>query len=199
MGGDLTPPRLLAAYRAGIFPWYEPDYPILWWSPNPRLILYPSQFKISRSLQQRLKHDYQFTIDTAFDDVVRSCATVQDRTYKTWITSEMREAYFLLHELGYAHSFEIWQGESLIGGLYGLSLGKVFFGESMFHREKDASKMAIYFLCQTLQAWQFDFIDCQLPTKHLQSLGAEIINRHEFLKKLKKGLKHADKIGKWSN
>ena len=197
IGGDLSSARLLKAYAEGIFPWYEPGYPILWWSPDPRLILQPSQFKLAKSLKKKINKGYRFSIDTAFQETIESCANLNGRHNKTWITEEMQEAYIRLHEEGFAHSFEIWSEEHLIGGLYGLSLGHAFFGESMFHREKDASKLAMYHLCQTLSFWQFDFIDCQLPTAHLESLGAESISRKDFLQKLKLALQHETRKGKW--
>ncbi|CEG56501.1 leucyl/phenylalanyl-tRNA--protein transferase [Legionella fallonii] len=197
IGGDLSPRRILQAYSQGIFPWYEPGCPILWWSPNPRLILLPNEFKVSRSLKKSLKKAYKFTIDTAFEQVITSCATHSDRLNKTWITTEMMAAYTNLHHIGYAHSFEIWDETHLIGGLYGISLGNAFFGESMFHIATDASKMALYYLCQTLKQWNFDFIDCQLPTPHLLSLGAKIISRKEFLHLLNLALESPNKAGKW--
>lgn len=198
IGGDLSPQRLLAAYKQGIFPWFEPGLPILWWSPDPRLILYPSRFKITRSLKQALKKSYRLTIDTQFNEVISACASVQDRTNKTWITEEMCAAYNKLHRMGYAHSFEVWSEERLIGGLYGISLGRAFFGESMFHRERDASKIAMYYLCETLLEWKFDFIDCQLPTEHLQRLGGEIICRKDFLKKLADTLQYPSRQSLWT-
>nr|WP_133126903.1 leucyl/phenylalanyl-tRNA--protein transferase [Legionella nagasakiensis] len=199
VGGDLSTARLLAAYRQGIFPWFNPGYPILWWSPDPRLILKPQAFKLSRSLKQSLKKPFHFTIDTAFSMVINACATSRGRKNNTWITMEMIEAYTQLHTMGYAHSFEIWHENQLAGGLYGVSLGHVFFGESMFHHIRDASKLALYHLCETLSAWKFDFIDCQLPTKHLQRLGAEIISRHQFLGLLKNSLQYPTRQGLWSN
>lgn len=197
MGGDLSPQCILQAYSHGIFPWYEPGTPILWWSPNPRLILIPNEFNLSRSLKKSLKKPFKFSIDTAFLQVITACATSSDRTDKTWITNEMIEAYVHLHTMGYAHSFEIWFENVLVGGLYGLSLGHAFFGESMFHKMTDASKMAFYFLSKTMEAWHFDFIDCQLPTNHLQSLGAKIIKRKKFLQMLHQSLKFPSKIGSW--
>jgi len=198
MGGDLNPERILQAYSQGIFPWFEPGCPILWWSPNPRLILIPNELKVARSLQQSLKKPFRFSIDTAFSQVIHSCATSSGRIENTWITKEMIKAYTQLHEMGYAHSFEIWDKQNLIGGLYGISLGKAFFGESMFHTVTNASKMALYHLCQTMQHWDFDFIDCQLPTAHLQRLGAKIISRKEFLHRLNITLKHHSKKGNWA-
>ncbi|HAT1879664.1 TPA: leucyl/phenylalanyl-tRNA--protein transferase [Legionella pneumophila] len=198
IGGVLTPKRVLQAYSQGIFPWYEPGNPVLWWSPNPRLILIPNEFKISRSLKKTLKKPFKLTVDTAFQRVISYCATCSDRSNKTWITSEMIETYTQLHEMGYAHSFEIWDGSELVGGLYGISLGHAFFGESMFHTITDASKAALHFLCRIMQSWNFDFIDCQLPTLHLMSLGAKIISRKEFLHMLQETLKYPDKKGNWS-
>jgi leucyl/phenylalanyl-tRNA---protein transferase len=198
VGGDLSPQRLIDAYSQGIFPWYEPDQPILWWSPDPRMVLLPSEFKLSRSLSQSLKKQYHITMDKDFKAVIEACASESGRTNQTWITPEMIDAYTQLHQLGYAHSLEVWQQDKLIGGLYGISLGKAFFGESMFHRVRDGSKLAIYYLCEACKTWQFDFIDCQLPTSHLESLGASPLSRHQFLQDLKAALKHPAKIGVWN-
>lgn len=148
IGGDLAPQRILQAYRQGVFPWYEPGTPILWWSPNPRLILIPTEFKVSRSLQKSLKKPFSFTVDTVFREVIMACATCSGRINNTWITQEMIEAYTQLHTMGYAHSFEIWYENELVGGLYGLSIGHVFFGESMFHKLTDASKIAFLLFMQ---------------------------------------------------
>ncbi|KTD24747.1 leucyl/phenylalanyl-tRNA-protein transferase [Legionella lansingensis] len=199
VGGDLSPERLLTAYKQGIFPWFEPGCPPLWWSPDPRLILRPRDFKMSRSLKQSLKKPHRFTVDSAFSEVISACALSKGRINNTWITDEMRTAYTLLHTLGYAHSFEIWENDELVGGLYGISLGKAFFGESMFHHRSDSSKLALYYLCKTLQEWEFDFIDCQLPTAHLQSLGAVCISRREFLHLLQQALEHPTQQGRWTN
>ncbi|MCW8397666.1 leucyl/phenylalanyl-tRNA--protein transferase [Legionella sp. PATHC038] len=198
IGGDLSPQRILQAYRQGVFPWYEPGTPILWWSPNPRLILIPTEFKVSHSLQKSIKKPFGFTVDTVFREVMMACATCSGRKNNTWITREMIEAYTQLHTMGYAHSFEIWNKNELVGGLYGLSLGRVFFGESMFHKLTDASKIAFYYLCKTMAKWNFDFIDCQIPTNHLQSLGAKIIERKEFLHLLRQSLEHPTKQGSWN-
>lgn len=197
IGGDLCPERIIQAYSQGIFPWFEPGCPILWWSPNPRLILLPKEFKLSHSLKKSLRKSYRFSIDTAFSQVITSCATHSGRINNTWITHEMIDAYTTLHTMGYAHSFEIWQNDMLIGGLYGISLGKAFFGESMFHTVTDASKVALYYLCKTMEDWEFDFIDCQMPTTHLQRLGAKIIGRKEFLHLLDLALKYPTKLGLW--
>lgn len=197
MGGDLEPERILQAYSQGIFPWYNPGCPILWWSPNPRLILIPSEFKVSKSLKKSLKKPFYFSKDTAFEKVIDACSTFSGRHNNTWISQEMKEAYISLHHLGYAHSFEIWLDDALVGGLYGLSLGRAFFGESMFHALTDASKIALYYLCRTMQEWDFNFIDCQMPTTHLMSLGSKIISRREFLYRLEEALAYPDKQGHW--
>lgn len=197
IGGDLLPERILQAYSQGIFPWYSPGSPVLWWSPNPRLILIPNEFKISHSLQKSLKKAFRVSIDTAFTEVITACATCSDRTENTWITKEMIAAYTQLHTMGYAHSFEVWQEDNLVGGLYGLSLGRAFFGESMFHKVTDTSKIAFHYLCQTMAEWEFHFIDCQMPTKHLQGLGARIISRREFLRLLKIALEYPTKKVSW--
>lgn len=196
-GGDLSAPRLLAAYRQGIFPWFQPGNPILWWSPNPRLLLNPPAFKVSRSLQKYIKKNWRISCDTSFKSVIEACSTVDDRTGESWITKDMIAAYCFLHEEGFAHSVEVWDGNDLIGGLYGLSMGKAFFGESMFHYQDNASKVALYFLSQVLDSWKFDFIDCQLPTGHLLSLGADMVNRKEFLYRLQASLEFATRVGNW--
>lgn len=198
VGGDLSANRLLKAYEQGIFPWFEKDYPPLWWSPNPRMILKPNDFIISHSLKKSLKKPHLLTIDKVFKEVITACSTCSDRTNRTWITSEMLDAYCQLHELGYAHSFEIWMNAELVGGLYGISLGHAFFGESMFHRTRDTSKIALYYLCEHLKKLNFDFIDCQLPTKHLETLGAKPINRRIFLRRLRETVKKPTILGSWS-
>ena len=186
VGGDLSPARLLNAYRQGIFPWYSEGEQILWWSPNPRAVLYPEQLKISRSLQKSLrKCPFRVTMDTAFAQVIAKCS--ESRIDKdgsqsgTWITEEMKQAYIELHRIGFAHSVECWEGEELVGGLYGVSMGKVFFGESMFARRSDASKIGFAHLVKQLTAWGFALIDCQVHTDHLTSLGAVDIPRDNFL------------------
>lgn len=198
IGGDLHPERIIQAYSQGIFPWFEPGCPILWWSPNPRLILIPNEFKLSKSLKQSLKRPFRLSIDTAFHQVITHCATQSGRINNTWISNDMIEAYTSLHTMGYAHSFEVWEEDHLVGGLYGICLGKAFFGESMFHTVTDASKIALYYLCKTMEDWEFDFIDCQLPTGHLQRLGAKLISRKEFLHLLNQSLDHPNKPGLWS-
>ncbi|CAM2982627.1 leucyl/phenylalanyl-tRNA--protein transferase [Legionella worsleiensis] len=197
IGGDLCPQRVLKAYYQGIFPWFEPGCPILWWSPNPRLILYPDQLNVSASLKKSLKKPFRLSVDTAFQQVITACATSSGRLDNTWITRDMIDTYTTLHAMGYAHSFEVWQEDELVGGLYGISLGKAFFGESMFHKVTDTSKIALYFLCHCLQEWEFDFIDCQMPTNHLLRLGAKIISRKEFLHLLGLTLKNPDTTGTW--
>lgn len=197
IGGDLSPQRLLQAYRQGIFPWYETGFPILWWSPDPRLILKPASFKISKSLKKTLKKPFIFKVDTAFASVIKACSESSGRLNQTWITAEMQDAYIALHEKGYAHSFEVWYDNQLAGGLYGISLGRAFFGESMFHHIRDASKLALYFLCQISIHLRLDFIDCQLPTNHLIGLGAATISRYDFLKRLNQALFAPSLVGKW--
>lgn len=181
IGGDLSVERLLAAYRRGIFPWYSRGQPILWWSPNPRAILRLSALRISRSLRKSLRRgDYQVRFDTAFEEVIWQCAKPRGDGLGTWITEEMRNAYVRLHKLGYAHSIETWDGDQLIGGLYGISIGKIFFGESMFSRRTDASKLAFVYLVRQLEKWAFALVDCQVYSEHLGSLGAEQIPRERF-------------------
>jgi leucyl/phenylalanyl-tRNA--protein transferase len=180
-GGDLSPERLLAAYRRGIFPWYSRGQPILWWSPDPRAVLIPSELKVSRSLTKTLRNaGFEVGFDAAFEDVMRSCGERRLRPEGTWISRDMREAYARLHRLGYAHSVEVRRGGKLVGGLYGVALGRVFYGESMFSRERDASKVALKHLCDRLAGLGFALIDCQMATRHLQSLGAKLIPRGEF-------------------
>ncbi len=183
IGGDLTSERILAAYKQGIFPWYSGDEPILWWSPNPRMVIYPEQLHISKSLKKSLKKTaYRITYDTYFEAVIKACAgTTRRRQDGTWITQELLAAYVELHHSGVAHSIEVWSGSQLVGGLYGLAIGQIFFGESMFSKESNTSKMAMVFLCELLLKWQYQLIDCQVHTNHLSSLGAINIPRTEFL------------------
>ncbi|PCI24039.1 MAG: leucyl/phenylalanyl-tRNA--protein transferase [SAR324 cluster bacterium] len=199
IGGDLSPNRILLAYSMGIFPWYSADQPILWWSPDPRLLLNPQEFHISKSLRRILRSD-KFTVrfDTQFNQVVRLCAeTPREGQDGTWITEEMIEAYFILHQLGYAHSIESYYQGELVGGLYGISLGKAFFGESMFSLRPDASKVAIATLSKQLTEWDFSFIDCQIPTSHLKSLGAFEVDRSRFLQNLDQALEAETLQGHW--
>lgn len=178
VGGDLGPERLMCAYRRGIFPWYSESQPILWWCPDPRVVLFPERLRISRSLRKRLRNaGFRVTWDTAFAEVVARCAAPREDQDGTWITHEMAVAYRRLHERGHAHSVEVWSGEALAGGLYGVGLGRVFFGESMFTRVRDASKVALVHLCRR----GYELIDCQIPSEHLYRLGAVDIPRREFV------------------
>ncbi len=199
VGGDLSKERLLEAYRLGIFPWYSEDQPILWWSPDPRLVLDLKDFKISRSLRKTLKRGiFQITFDHAFEEVIRACASVpREAQNGTWITDEMEKAYIKLHGLGYAHSVESWFGGKLAGGLYGVSLGKCFFGESMFHLKTDASKVALATLVEKLKSWDFHFIDSQMTTEHMLSLGAKELPRRIFLKRLQLALRYPTRRWRW--
>ncbi|MGD8268105.1 MAG: leucyl/phenylalanyl-tRNA--protein transferase [Desulfobacterales bacterium] len=200
VGGDLSVARLVHAYRQGIFPWYAEDDPILWWSPDPRLVLYPPELHISRSLGRLLKKNrFRFTLDQAFEDVVRGCAAVRGANHPgTWIVPEMITAYTRLHAVGLAHSVEAWCEGQLAGGLYGVSLGRTFFGESMFTRITNASKAALVVLVENLRSQGFDLIDCQVTTPHLIQFGAREIPRTRFLKALRRSLAHRTLRGKWS-
>ena len=198
-GGDLSPERLLRAYRQGIFPWFDDDQPILWWSPDPRAVLFPSNIHISRSLAKRLRRgDFHFSFDRCFEDVVAACASPRQYSQGTWITDDMAEAYAALHDRGVAHSLEVWQGDELVGGLYGVSLGKLFFGESMFSRVTDASKAAFVALAKQCEAWNFALIDCQIANPHLSSMGATDISRREFVDYLNKYADMPHPLGPWS-
>ena len=180
-GGDLAPPRLLAAYRRGIFPWYSPGQPVLWWSPDPRAVLFPDEFRCSRSLRKTLRNGgFSVTIDEEFAAIVDACAAPRPHSAGTWITSEMRAAYLALYRLGFAHSVEVRNAGKLAGGLYGVRLGSVFFGESMFSRERDGSKVALAHLVEVCRRHHIEVIDCQLSSAHLESLGARIIPRMQF-------------------
>jgi leucyl/phenylalanyl-tRNA--protein transferase len=201
VGGDLSVERLLLAYQMGIFPWYSEDVPLLWWSPDPRLVLYPDELHVSKSLQKVIKKGiFQITMDTAFRQVMTACAQI-DRPAQdgTWILDEMIEAYCRLHEVGYAHSVEVWHNRELAGGLYGISLGRCFFGESMFSRQSNASKVALYSLVTYIKQFQFDLIDCQVTTDHLVRLGAREIPRAQFLSELADSLRHPTIKGKWTH
>jgi leucyl/phenylalanyl-tRNA--protein transferase len=182
-GGDLSPQRLLAAYRRGIFPWYSTGEPILWWSPDPRMVLFPDAIRITRSLAKTLRHaNYTVKLDTAFAQVIAACAaTPRSGQNGTWITAEMQQAYIRLHALGYAHSVETWRDGRLVGGLYGVAIGRAFCGESMFSQATDASKIALAHLCRYLVGREFGIIDCQMETAHLTSLGARPIPRDDYL------------------
>ena len=188
-GGDLSSARLLAAYRHGCFPWYQDGQPLLWWSPNPRTVLQPDNLHISRSLRKVLRSDqFSVTFDHNFAEVIRACAAPRNEEHGTWITNEMQAAYFELYKQGYAHSVEVWQHDKLVGGLYGLAIGKLFFGESMFSRTSNASKVGFVTLVSALKAAGFMLIDCQMPTDHLSSLGAHNITRDDFAEYLAKYL-----------
>lgn len=200
VGGDLSPDRLLFAYSIGIFPWYSEGEPILWWSPDPRMVLFPENLKISRSLKKVLKNKgFEVRFDTDFESVIKMCAAVPRPGQEgTWLTDEMIKAYIKLHNLGYAHSVETYLNGELVGGLYGVSIGKTFFGESMFHTVSDASKVAFVYLVKKLKEWDFDMIDCQQSTPHMARFGAINIPRKDFLDKLKESLKKPSIIGKWT-
>lgn len=190
IGGDLCPDRILSAYRRGIFPWFSGNQPILWWSPNPRAVLLPSQIRISRKLKKNIRNrGFRITTDRAFVDVVKECAKDREQQKGTWITTEMRDAYTALHGRGHAHSVETWQNGELVGGLYGISIGKAFFGESMFARVTDSSKTALVGLSRLLTTWEYHFIDCQVRSSHLDSLGAKCIPRNQFSKMLEKAIR----------
>lgn len=181
-GQVLSVELLLSAYRRGIFPWFNPGEPVFWWSPDPRAAFFPEITKPSKSLHKKLKkRQFQVTLNKAFHQVIAQCAERQPNRPETWITQEMQIAYGQLHEAGYAHSIEVWLNEQLVGGLYGVSLGKLFFGESMFHRATDASKIALFYLMAHCRSADFPIIDCQLPNSHLMSLGAKQVSREDFL------------------
>jgi leucyl/phenylalanyl-tRNA--protein transferase len=181
IGGVLNPSLLLDAYRKGIFPWYSEGQPVMWWSPDPRCVLFPDEFKISRSLKKSSrKGDYIITFDLAFSDVVKSCAEPRLTSPGTWITQSVIKNYQLLHESGHAHSVECWHGETLVGGLYGIAIGKIFFGESMFSHTADASKICLAHLVHLVKKQGYELIDCQVTSDHLKSLGAKTIPRNDF-------------------
>jgi leucyl/phenylalanyl-tRNA--protein transferase len=180
-GGDLSPARLLAAYQRGIFPWYSPGQPVLWWSPDPRAVLFPEEFRCTRSLGKTIRNGgFTVELDRDFAGVIDSCAAPRQHSLGTWITTEMRNAYIQLHRLEYAHSIEAYRNDVLVGGLYGVRLGSVFFGESMFSKERDASKVALAHLVETCNRNGIAVIDCQMPTRHLESLGSRSIARAQF-------------------
>ena len=199
VGGDLSQKRLLLAYRTGIFPWFSDDEPILWWSPDPRLVLYPEEIRVSKTLKKTIKKKmFHVTMDSAFVQVINQCAKIRlQNNQGTWIVKEMIDAYCKLHESGFAHSVEAWYQNELVGGLYGVSLGKCFFGESMFTRVSNASNVALVKLVEYLNALSFDMIDCQLTTEHLLRFGAKEIPRISFLNQLEESLKAPTKKGKW--
>jgi len=198
-GADLSPARLLEAYRHGIFPWFGEEQPILWWSPDPRMVLFPSELQVSRSLAKRLrKQDYEVRMDTAFHAVMNACATTpRHGQLGTWITEDIIDAYCRLHELGHAHSVETWIDGKLVGGIYGVAIGGMFYGESMFHHATDASKIALTYLMRHLERNGFGMMDCQMKTQHLVSLGGREIPRKEFSRRLTELINLPLSPGKW--
>ncbi|MCF8234652.1 MAG: leucyl/phenylalanyl-tRNA--protein transferase [Bacteroidales bacterium] len=200
IGGDLSQKRLVLAYANGIFPWYSKGSPVIWWSPDPRMVLFPGEMKVSKSLHNKLNRNiFEIKADTAFAEVIERCASVPRKEQDdTWITKEMKRAYISLHENGYAHSIEAWYKGKLVGGLYGVSLGGAFFGESMFYNMTDASKVCLYHLVEKAKEMDFSLIDVQQDTPHLRSLGARDIPRKKFLSLLKDAMKHPTHKGKWS-
>ncbi|HEX9665770.1 MAG TPA: leucyl/phenylalanyl-tRNA--protein transferase [Thermodesulfobacteriota bacterium] len=200
VGGDLRIERLILAYQNGIFPWYSEGYPILWFSPDPRLIMFPDQLRVSRSLRRVINSGvFEVRFDTCFEEAIIKCATVSRKNQDaTWITNDMIDAYILMHNEGFAHSVETFYQDKLVGGLYGVSLGGAFFGESMFHLMSNASKVALYHLVEKLKLWGFDFIDSQIATNHMKSLGAGEIDRESFLGVLKSTLKRKTRRGNWN-
>lgn len=198
-GGDLSPERLLEGYSRGIFPWYSEGDPILWWSPDPRMVLFPAEFKTSRSLGKTLRNrSYEVRFDSSFEEVIANCAAPREGEPGTWIGDAMIDAYLELHRLGYAHSVETWIGGELAGGLYGVAMGRVFFGESMFSRARDTSKMALSALVAHLKSGGFGLIDCQMHTRHLETLGAREIPRVRFSRLLEELIHYPGSPGTWS-
>lgn len=201
IGGDLSPARLLAAYAGGIFPWYNPDEPILWWCPDPRAVLAPRDFHVSRSFARRLKRvDYAVTMNRDFGGVLEGCSAPRERSGggRTWLGPDMKRAYLELHERGHAQSVEVWHAGALAGGIYGVSLGRMFYGESMFSRIPDGSKLALYWLCRQLAAWDFELLDCQVASQHLATLGAREMPRSEFLARVRPAVAQPGRAGRWS-
>jgi leucyl/phenylalanyl-tRNA--protein transferase len=197
-GGDLSVTRVVQAYRNGIFPWYSDGQPILWWSPDPRMVLYPSELKLPRSLRKRLRRrDYEMRADASFGAVMHACAAPRQGQAGTWITGEMIGAYEALHRTGYAHSVETWIDDELAGGLYGVALGRAFFGESMFARVTDASKIALAHLVRQLERWGYGVIDCQMATEHLARFGAHEVPRALFVRKLRELVNYPQTGRKW--
>ena len=199
-GGDLHPQRLLAAYRAGIFPWYSDNQPILWWSPTPRCILFPSEVHVSKRTRRRYNSGrFTLTADTAFRQVIQACAQARGDAEGTWITQEMATAYEELHRMGHAHSVEAWLDGQLAGGIYGLAIGQVFFGESMFTGQTDAGKICLIALCRQLQRWNFEMLDSQVSNPHMLSMGAREISRQEFEKRLAEGIACTRPAESWTD
>ena len=201
VGGDLSVPRLLLAYAQGIFPWYSPGEPILWWSPNPRLVLFPEEFHLAKRLARTIRQQiFRISFDTDFARVIRMCGqTRRKEEHGTWLDEAMIQAYCQLHDLGHAHSVECWRNGELVGGLYGVALGTAFFGESMFSLTPDSSKVALAALVARLKGWEFELIDCQVGTGHLQRLGAREISGEEFSARLAQAVAKPSRQGKWSN
>lgn len=198
VGGDLSPIRLLNAYASGIFPWFNENDPIIWWSPDPRLVLFPPELHVSRRMQRLIDQQlFRVTVDRDFPAIIDHCRTLRKNQPGTWITQEMKDAYIHLYKLGFAHSIEVWQENQLAGGLYGLSLGSCFFGESMFFLVPNASKVGFIFLVRHLERRGFSLVDCQVPTPHLKSLGAQEIPRKNFLALLQRALKNETIKGRW--
>jgi leucyl/phenylalanyl-tRNA--protein transferase len=200
VGGDLSPERLEQAYRRGIFPWFNRGDPILWWSPDPRTVLFPAGLRISRSLRKRLrKEPFRLTLDRAFGQVIRACAAPREADGDTWILPAMIRAYEALHRRGLAHSVEVWQEGELVGGLYGVAIGRAFFGESMFSWADDASKVALVYLCERLGHWGFGLIDCQMRSDHLMRLGAVEISRDQLIGHLERLCRESGQAGSWDD
>lgn len=198
IGGDLSVSRLIRAYSCGIFPWYNPDEPILWWSPDPRAVMVPGEMHRSRSLDRAIRRaDYAVSLDLAFGDVLTACSGARTKSRGTWLGVEMREAYEELHTRGYAHSVELWRNRELVGGLYGVALGRVFFGESMFSHQADTSKISLNWLERQLVAWDFRLIDCQVGSAHLKTLGAVDVSRERFLNLLRVAVALPPRTGRW--
>ncbi|MBT9567703.1 MAG: leucyl/phenylalanyl-tRNA--protein transferase [Thiobacillus sp.] len=198
IGGDLSLERLLDAYRHGIYPWFNPGEPILWWSPDPRMVLVPAEVRVSRSLAKRIRNGgFELRVDTAFVQVMEACAAPRDGKSGTWISAEMVAAYTRLHQAGHAHSVETWHDQQLVGGLYGVAIGRMFYGESMFSRMPDASKVALVRLARQLTAWEFGLIDCQMETAHLASLGAHTVPRAAFTARLTELVNLPSPPGPW--
>ena len=199
MGGDLSAERLLDAYRHGIFPWFNPGEPILWWSPDPRMVLVPGAVRVTRSLAKRMRNaGFELRVDTAFVEVMRACAAPREGAGGTWISPAMVAAYTRLFDAGYAHSVETWRDGRLVGGLYGVAIGRMFYGESMFSREPDASKVALVRLARQLEAWGFGLIDCQMETPHLASMGARTMPRTAFTARLTELVNLPHRSGPWT-
>ena len=199
-GGNLSPEWLLAAYHQGVFPWFSEGEPILWWSPNPRMVVFPSELRLTRSLLKTLRSGhFEVRCDTAFAQVMTACAAPREPGGGTWISPQIQAAYCRIHEMGWAHSIEAWRGSELVGGLYGVAIGRVFYGESMFHRATDASKVAFAHLVRLLEQHNFAVIDCQMTTQHLSSLGGRELMRSDFLDGLARWTQEDGRPGKWGN